>query len=101
MQEAARLKRVMEWYRTPGEKGAKAVEAAAKALSRLMKKPFATPKIQDMHTRLSCHIFDSGKLFNRQKETLDLFLARKAISRTQYDKSLGDIIAKMGLRQEG
>lgn len=35
-------------------------------------------------------------LFFRQKETLDLFLERGAISKTQYDKSLGDLAEKMG-----
>ena len=37
------------------------------------------------------------QLFLQQKETLDLFLARNAISQAQYDKSYGDLIAKMGL----
>lgn len=36
------------------------------------------------------------QLFLNQKKTLDLFLARKAISRAQYDKSLGDLREKMG-----
>ncbi len=36
-------------------------------------------------------------LFLRQKRTLDLFLERNAISRAQYDKSLGDLIEKMGM----
>ena len=31
------------------------------------------------------------ELFRRQKETLDTFLEKKAISRAQYDKSLGDL----------
>ena len=31
-------------------------------------------------------------LFQRQKKTLDLFLERGAISQTQYDKSLHDLI---------
>ncbi|MBR2732235.1 MAG: hypothetical protein IKD72_09680 [Clostridia bacterium] len=30
-------------------------------------------------------------LFLRQKRTLDLFLERRAISKAQYDKSLGDL----------
>ena len=37
-------------------------------------------------------------LFLRQKSTLDLFLERNAISRAQYDKSLGDLIEKMGMQ---
>mgnify|MGYP003466360090 CR=1 FL=1 len=35
-------------------------------------------------------------LFLNQKQTLDLFLERKAISQAQYEKSLGDLRAKMG-----
>ena len=37
------------------------------------------------------------ELFLRQKRTLDLFLERNAISRSQYDKSLGDLRDKMGM----
>ena len=37
-------------------------------------------------------------LFLRQKHTLDLFLERNAISKAQYDKSLGDLIEKMGMK---
>ena len=36
------------------------------------------------------------KLYETQKQTLDLFLERGAISRAQYDKSLGDLTEKMG-----
>ena len=36
-------------------------------------------------------------LFLKQKETLDLFLERHAISKEQYDKSLGDLRVKMGI----
>ena len=36
-------------------------------------------------------------LYLRQKQTLDLFLERGAISRAQYDKSLGDLTVKMGM----
>lgn len=37
------------------------------------------------------------QLFLNQKELLDKFLARHAISQAQYDKSLGDLIEKMGV----
>lgn len=37
------------------------------------------------------------ELFLRQKQTLDLFLERHAISQSQYDKSLGDLRDKMGM----
>ena len=35
--------------------------------------------------------------FYQQKETLDLFLERGAISAAQHDKSLHDLTSKMGL----
>ena len=37
------------------------------------------------------------QLFIRQKELLDTFLERNAISQAQYDKSLGDLRDKMGM----
>ncbi len=37
-------------------------------------------------------------LFLRQKQTLDLFLERGAISQSQYNKSLGDLREKMGMQ---
>lgn len=40
------------------------------------------------------------ELFRRQKRTLDLFLERNAISKAQYDKSLGDLIEKMGIEDK-
>ena len=38
------------------------------------------------------------QLFLKQKQTLDLFLERNAISKAQYEKSLGDLIEKMGMQ---
>ena len=40
------------------------------------------------------------QLYLKQKHTLDLFLERGAISRAQYDKSLGDLTIKMGMENE-
>ena len=37
------------------------------------------------------------QLFLEQKKTLELFLERRAISQAQFDKSLGDLKAKMGI----
>ena len=37
------------------------------------------------------------QLYLNQKQTLDAFLARGAISKAQYDKSLGDLTEKMGM----
>ena len=36
-------------------------------------------------------------LYWRQKELLDTFLATHAITRQQYEKSLGDLTRKMGM----
>lgn len=38
------------------------------------------------------------QLFLSQKKTLDLFLQKGAISQSQYDKSLGDLREKMGVK---
>ncbi len=38
-------------------------------------------------------------LFKKQKQTLDLFLEHGAISQAQHDKSLHDLIEKMGIRE--
>ena len=37
------------------------------------------------------------QLWLDQKHTLDLFLERGAITKAQYDKSLGDLTKKMGM----
>ena len=39
------------------------------------------------------------KLYIKQKKLLDIFLERKAISRKQYEKSLGDLTEKMGIQR--
>lgn len=43
------------------------------------------------------HDKQKRELFLKQKQTLDLFLERKAIGQGQYDKSLGDLRDKMGM----
>ena len=40
-------------------------------------------------------------LYLRQKQLLDTFLEHGAISRAQYDKSLGDLTMKMGMELSG
>ena len=39
------------------------------------------------------------QLFLKQKQTLDMFLERGAISKAQHDKSLHDLIEKMGIAE--
>ena len=38
-------------------------------------------------------------LYLKQKQLLDTFLEHGAISREQYDKSLGDLTVKMGMQK--
>ena len=38
------------------------------------------------------------QLYLEQKKTLETFLAHGAISRAQFDKSLGDLTVQMGMR---
>lgn len=40
------------------------------------------------------------QLYFDQKQTLDLFLERGAISRDQYDKSLGELTRKLGMEAQ-
>ena len=40
------------------------------------------------------------KLYNQQKELLDTFLEHGAITKEQYDKSLGGLKEKMGIEVE-
>ena len=40
------------------------------------------------------------QLFLNQKQLLDTFLEHGAISRAQYDKSLGDLTIKMGMEPD-
>ena len=42
------------------------------------------------------HAEKNHQIFLQQKETLDTFLERGAISKAQYDKSLNDLRTKMG-----
>jgi hypothetical protein len=44
------------------------------------------------------HDEKNRQLFLRQKKTLDMFLERGAISQAQHDKSLHDLIEKMGIK---
>ncbi|MBR5182174.1 MAG: hypothetical protein IKW88_07960 [Clostridiales bacterium] len=41
------------------------------------------------------------ELYLEQKQTLDTFLEHHAITKAQYDKSLGDLTVKMGFDRAG
>ena len=51
-------------------------------------------------SELSARDEKKKQLFLSQKQTLDTFLENGAITRAQYNKSLGDLIEKMGIREE-
>ena len=54
------------------------------------------PKLKPMTTEEK-----KRDLYLRQKQLLDTFLEHGAISRVQYDKSLGDLTVKMGMEPNG
>ena len=57
--------------------------------------------IMDDRTRESMSAEEKKReLYLRQKHLLDTFLEHGAISRAQYEKSLGDLTEKMGMEKE-
>lgn len=61
--------------------------------------------MQDFHSNFEVDAWQAmtpeqkkEKLFLNQKNTLDLFLERNAISLEQYQKSLTDLMNKMGMQ---
>ena len=56
--------------------------------------------MNELHNSPISHEDKKHALFLRQKELLDTFLSHHAISQAQYDKSLGDLIVKMGISPE-
>ena len=52
--------------------------------------------IEDEKWDAMTHEQKNHELFLKQKKTLDMFLEHGAISQAQHDKSLHDLIEKMG-----
>ena len=57
--------------------------------------------IEDTAWDAMSHEEKNHQLYLKQKQMLDTFLERGAISQAQYDKSLGDLILKMGIGHDG
>lgn len=57
-------------------------------------------RFRDLKTHPT-HAEQLVQLYFDQKQTLDLFLERGAISQEQYDKSLSELTAKLGMDNEG
>ena len=53
-------------------------------------------KIEDTAWDAMSHEEKNHQLYLKQKQTLDMFLERGAISQAQHDKSLHDLTVKMG-----
>ena len=53
-------------------------------------------KIEDTVWDAMSHEEKNHQLYLKQKQMLDMFLERGAISQTQHDKSLHDLTVKMG-----
>lgn len=56
-----------------------------------MKEKDETEKVRQEESRI--------RLYLQQKELLETFLERGAISQAQFDKSFGDLTEKMGMRE--
>lgn len=53
-------------------------------------------KIEDTAWDAMSHEEKNHQLYLKQKQMLDMFLKRGAISQAQHDKSLHDLMVKMG-----
>lgn len=53
--------------------------------------------LKEISSSTADHEDKKTALFFRQKNLLDTFLEHGAISKSQYDKSLHDLIVKMGI----
>lgn len=62
-----------------------------------MNKDFAEMEKTDWSTLT--HEEKSRLLFLRQKKMLEMFLKKGAVSQTQHDKSIHDLIEKMGMQE--
>ena len=57
-------------------------------------------KIEDTAWDAMSHEEKNHQLYLKQKQMLDMFLERGAISQAQHDKSLNDLTVKMGIDPE-
>ena len=57
-------------------------------------------KTEDKSWSSLTHEEKNRELFLRQGHLLDLFLERGAISQEQYDKSLGELTARLGMDKQ-
>jgi len=97
------LKELEDYYTSPEWKEDYAADEAGLLPEGLKRGVLSQDGISDLLDRfrdLKTHPTHSEQLvqlYFDQKQTLDLFLARGAISREQYDKSLGELTKKLGM----
>lgn len=97
------LKELEDYYSSPEWKEDYAADEAGLLPEGLKRGVLSQDGISDLLDRfrsLKTHPTHSEQLIQlyfNQKQTLDLFLERGAITRAQYDKSLGDLTKKMGM----
>ena len=81
--------------------GSKGRHELRKTIIRMLKDGWSGKQIAKNLGVSEGHVSNVKKLFLRHKKTLDLFLERGAISQAQHNKSLHDMIEKMGAAAEG
>ena len=100
------LKELEDYYTSPEWKEDYAADEAGLLPAEMKRGVLSQDGISDLLDRfrdLKTHPTHSEQLIQlyfNQKQTLDLFLERGAISREQYDKSLGELTRKLGIETE-
>ena len=100
------LKELESYYTSPEWKEDHAADEAGLLPEGLKRGVLSEDGISDLLDRFHdlrtqpTHAEQLVQLYFNQKQTLDLFLARGAISQEQYDLSLGELTRKLGTENE-
>ena len=101
------LKELEDYYTSPEWQEDYAADEAGLLPEGLKRGVLSQDGISDLLDRfrdLKTHPTHSEQLvqlYFDQKQTLDLFLEHRAISRAQYDQSLGEMARRLGMEEEG
>lgn len=99
------LKELEEYYTSPQWQEDYAADESGLLPADLKRGVLSQDGISDLLDRFSDlkkkpnHQEQLVQLYFDQKETLDLFLARGAISKAQYDQSLGELTKRLGMEK--
>lgn len=100
------LKELEEYYTSPEWQEDYAADEAGLLPEGLKRGVLSQDGINDLLDRFRdlkthpMHAEQLVQLYFDQKQTLDLFLERGAISQEQYDKSLGELTARLGMDKQ-